>query len=53
MNFSGVDFSDIDEVAAYDIMHGKFRDYARASEEIISRLSLNSTSTVIDLGCGT
>jgi putative AdoMet-dependent methyltransferase len=53
MKFSGVDFSQMDEVAAYDNMHKKFRDYAQASEEIIRRLSLNSDSTVIDLGCGT
>lgn len=51
--FSGVDFSQMDEVAAYDNMHQKFRDYAKASEEIIRRLSLNSDSIVIDLGCGT
>lgn len=53
MKFSGVDFSQMDEVAAYDDMHKKFRDYAKESEEIIQRLSLDSDSTVIDLGCGT
>jgi len=53
MKFPGVDFSQMDEVAAYDTMHKKFRDYAKASEEIIRRLSLNSDSIVIDLGCGT
>jgi putative AdoMet-dependent methyltransferase len=53
MKFSGVDFSRLDEVAAYDDMHKKFRDYAKASEEIIRRLSLTSNSIVIDLGCGT
>ena len=41
MKFSGVDFSQTDEVAAYDNMHKKFRDYAKASEDIIRRLSLN------------
>lgn len=51
--FSGVDFSQAEEVAAYDDMHSKFRDYAKASDEIIQRLSLTSDSTVIDLGCGT
>jgi len=51
--FSGVDFSQEGEVAAYDNMHRKFRDYAKASEEIIRRLSLTPDSTVIDLGCGT
>ena len=53
MKFSGVDFSKIEEVAAYDTMHQKFRNYAQTSEEIIHRLSLNSQSTVIDLGSGT
>lgn len=53
MKFSGVDYSGIDVVAAYDSMHKKFRDYAKSSEEIIRRLSLDSNSTVIDLGSGT
>jgi len=53
MKFSGVDFSQGEEVAAYDAMHRKLRDYARVSEEIIRLLSLNPGSTVIDLGCGT
>ncbi len=51
--YSGVDYSSIDEVAAYDSMHKKFRDYSKSSEEIIRRLSLDSNSTVIDLGSGT
>jgi len=53
MKFSGVDFSQMEEVAAYDDKHKKFRDYAKASEEIIQRLSLNSNSIAVDLGCGT
>jgi hypothetical protein len=53
MKFSGVDYSQVDEVEAYDRMHKKFRDYARSSEEIIRRLSLSSDSTVIDFGSGT
>jgi putative AdoMet-dependent methyltransferase len=53
MKPSGVDFSDIEEVLAYDIMHKKFRDYARMSEEIIRRLNLNPESIVIDMGSGT
>jgi putative AdoMet-dependent methyltransferase len=53
MKFSGVDFTRMDEVAAYDAMHTKMRDYARMTDEIVRRLSLDSTSTVIDLGCGT
>lgn len=53
IKFSGVDYSGIDEVAAYDSMHKKFRDYTKSSEDIIRRLSLDSDSTVIDLGSGT
>jgi len=53
MKFSGVDFSKIEQVAAYDSMHKKFRDYAKGTEEVIRRLGLDSNSTVIDLGSGT
>jgi len=53
MKFCGVDFSRADEVAAYDCMHKKFRDYSKSTDEIIRRLSLGSDSTVIDLGAGT
>ena len=49
----GVDFTYIEEVAAYDSMHRKFRDYAKSSEEIIRRLGLGLESTVIDMGSGT
>jgi ubiquinone/menaquinone biosynthesis C-methylase UbiE len=49
----GVDFTDIEEVAAYDIMHQKLRDYARSSEGIMQRLGLGSGSIVIDIGSGT
>ena len=31
----GVDFTDVEEVVAYDLMHRKFRDYAKSSEAII------------------
>ena len=51
--FAGVDYSRYDEVAAYDRMHRKFRDYAKSTEAIIRTLSLTSDSTVIDLGAGT
>jgi len=53
MKFCGVDYSRADEVAAYDCMHKKFRDYSKSTNEIIRRLSLGSDSTVIDLGAGT
>jgi putative AdoMet-dependent methyltransferase len=53
MKFSGVDFSKVEQVAAYDSMHKKFRDYAKGTEEVIRRLGLDSSSIVIDLGSGT
>jgi putative AdoMet-dependent methyltransferase len=49
----GVDFTDVEEVVAYDLMHKKFRDYARSSEAIIQRLGLGLGSIVIDIGSGT
>lgn len=49
----GVNFTDIEEVAAYDTMHRKFRDYAKSSEEIIGRLGIGLESIVIDMGSGT
>jgi putative AdoMet-dependent methyltransferase len=53
LKFSGVDYSSVEQVAAYDNMHRKFRDYKKGTEEVIRRLALDSTSTVIDLGSGT
>jgi putative AdoMet-dependent methyltransferase len=53
MKFSGVDFSKPEQVAAYDSVHKKFRDYAKGTDEIIRQLGLDSNSTVIDLGSGT
>jgi putative AdoMet-dependent methyltransferase len=53
LKFSGVDYSSVEQVAAYDSMHKKFRDYAKGTEEIIMRLGLDENSTVIDLGAGT
>jgi len=51
--FSGVDYSNAEQVAAYDRMHRKFRDYAKSTDQIMQRLSLGAGSTVIDLGSGT
>jgi putative AdoMet-dependent methyltransferase len=49
----GIDFTDAEEVGAYDLMHQKFRDYAKLTEEIIRRLGLCFGSVVIDIGSGT
>ena len=53
LKFSGVDYSSVEQVAAYDSMHERFRDYAKGTEEIIRRLGIDSNSTVIDFGSGT
>jgi putative AdoMet-dependent methyltransferase len=53
MKFSGVDFSSVEEVAAYDSMHRKFRDYEKGTEEILRRLGIGADATIIDLGSGT
>ncbi|MBN1347609.1 MAG: class I SAM-dependent methyltransferase [Phycisphaerae bacterium] len=49
----GVDYGDRAVVGAYDSNHGKFRDYDRASAEIIGKLGLREQDTVVDMGCGT
>lgn len=51
--FSGVDYASVEEVARYDSMHRKFRDYRKASEDISRKLGLDAGSSVIDMGCGT
>ncbi len=53
LKFSGVDYSSVEQVAAFDAVHKKFRDYANGTEEIIRRLGIDSNTTVIDLGSGT
>jgi len=53
LKFSGVDYSSVEQVAAYDSMHKKFRDYAKGTEEVIRRMGIDSNSTVIDFGSGT
>jgi putative AdoMet-dependent methyltransferase len=49
----GVDYTSYEEVAVYDEMHMKFRDYEKGADEIIKRLDLGPDSVVIDMGCGT
>ncbi len=53
MKHSGVDYSDLTQVQAYDEKHQKFRDYEKASQAIIDRLGLGPGDTVIDMGAGT
>jgi putative AdoMet-dependent methyltransferase len=49
----GVDFTSVKEVQNYDILHRRFRDYAKSTQMIIQALGLNTNSTVIDMGSGT
>ncbi len=49
----GVDYTSFEEVAVYDEMHMKFRDYEKSTDEIIRQLDLGPDSVVIDMGCGT
>jgi putative AdoMet-dependent methyltransferase len=49
----GVNYNSVICALSYDVHHGKFRDFQRESEQIISLLGLDTNQTVIDMGCGT
>ncbi len=51
----GVDYSDKNHAAQYDIKHNKFRDYEKEVLYMIDKLSLHNSKdlTLIDMGCGT
>ncbi len=51
----GVDYADVEQAAAYDERHRKFRDYEKEFYGMLEFLGLDCTAdkTVIDLGCGT
>jgi putative AdoMet-dependent methyltransferase len=51
--YSGVDYTNPEQVAVYDKRHQRFRDYQKFAEAIMTRLELGSDATVIDLGVGT
>ncbi len=53
MKFSGVKFDFAKRARAYDKCHQRFRDFRKESEEIIATLGLNTSHTVLDMGCGT
>jgi ubiquinone/menaquinone biosynthesis C-methylase UbiE len=53
MSHASVDYSDPSQVAVYDRNHQRFRDYDKASQQIIDRLGLGSEHSVIDMGAGT
>jgi cyclopropane fatty-acyl-phospholipid synthase-like methyltransferase len=50
---AGVDYQAVNQAQRYDEVHQRFRDYAKAAENVITRLGLGPDSTVIDLGAGT
>ncbi len=51
--YAGVDYTDPDQVAAYDTRHQRFRDYQAFADAIVDQLGLGAEDTVIDLGAGT
>jgi putative AdoMet-dependent methyltransferase len=51
--YSGVDYTDAEQVAVYDKRHQRFRDYQKFAEAVMARLGLGAEATVIDLGAGT
>jgi len=53
MKSCGVDFSSFFVARLYDKYHQTFRDYRRESEQIVAALGLDSSATVLDMGCGT
>lgn len=53
MKASGVDYSDARLAKDYDARHQRFRDYRRQAETIMNLLALDSSATLIDMGCGT
>lgn len=49
----GVNYNNAILARLYDPTHHLFRDYRREAEEIVARLGLSASATVIDMGCGT
>ncbi len=49
----GVNYNRPTLVRSYDTTHGRFRDYRQEAEEIVARLQLDDSATLIDMGCGT
>jgi len=49
----GVNYNSPTLARSYDTTHGQFRDYRQEAEEIVARLQLDDSATVIDMGCGT
>ncbi len=53
MKSCGVDFDNFFVARSYDKYHQTFRDYRREAEQIVAVLGLDSSASVLDMGCGT
>jgi putative AdoMet-dependent methyltransferase len=49
----GANFNSFFTARAYDRYHQTFRDYRKETEQIVATLGLDSSATVLDMGCGT
>jgi putative AdoMet-dependent methyltransferase len=49
----GVNYNNAILARLYDTYHRLFRDYRHEAEEIVARLGLDASATVMDMGCGT
>jgi len=53
MKSCGADFNSFFVARSYDKYHQTFRDYRREAGQIVAALGLDSSATVLDMGCGT
>lgn len=53
MKSCGVNFNNFFVARRYDEYHQTFRNYRREAEQIVAALGLDSSATVLDMGCGT
>ncbi len=49
----GVNYNNALLARHYDSHHQSFRDYRKEAEDIVARLDVGPSATVIDMGCGT
>ncbi len=49
----GVNYNNAIRARLYDVHHRSFRDYRQEAADIVARLSVGPSATVIDMGCGT
>lgn len=53
MKSCGANFNNFFVARGYDKYHQTFRDYRRETEQIVAALGLDSSASVLDMGCGT